>query len=160
MSLPVFKPGISGAACETAFPDVFLNRNSSKIVGRQFTEGLGISSELYNDYDRIYQRCLTGYISNGDTTGTVYDDTAVGLTQEALRDRGYVLSPCPADDELSLTGDLSSIVRITLADARGKEILSTGPVHSLCTANLSPGLYFVVISGRYFSITKKLVIQH
>ena len=61
----------TGAAIITTFPNVYLSRNTARVVGRKLVEGLGVTSELYNDYSRTYQKCLIGYIKGNDTSGTI-----------------------------------------------------------------------------------------
>lgn len=157
--------GINGAAIQTSFANVFLNRNSAKIVGLKLTDGLGVTSELYNDYDRVYEHCLIGYVKSGDTTGVVYHDnysTVSIKTNPLIRD--YVIYPVPANNQVIISGALKYGSTIALINTTGECVLklptSSEPTQVINIAPLANGLYFIVISDQNFSATKKLVIQH
>lgn len=156
-------PGNTGAAAETPFANVFLNKNSSKIVGRQLTEGLGCTSELYNDYDRIYQNCLVGYIKGADTSGVVYNDIPTGI-RENTRNSHFSVFPVPAHDAVIISGLNGQGTQIQVFNSLGRAVITTSfsfeKTQVLNTAALANGPYFIVISDQFFSETKKLIIQH
>jgi hypothetical protein len=158
-------PGKNGAAKETAFPNVYLNRNNAntkRIVGREATEGLGITSELYNDYDRIIQRCLIGYIKGNDTSGVIYG-MPVGITEIDI-DKYFSAFPNPAQDQFILRTNAKETSTMTLLSIEGKILMEKTidaevKESKINCADLDPGIYFISIKGKNSGLLRKLVIS-
>jgi hypothetical protein len=158
-------PGATGAAVETIFNNVFLNENSVKLVGRQLTEGLGFSSELYNDYSRIYQKCLSGYIKGSDTSGTVYETNLTSIQTNSFQKNTFSIYPVPADNAVTIAGSFKDKSELLILNSLGIEVgsynLNTqNTFYHLNTSGLMSGVYFIVISNQNSTETKKLFIQH
>lgn len=156
--------GVSGAAMQTAFPNVFLNKNSVKLVGREVTEGLGFTSELYNDYDKIYQRCLIGYKKGSEISGTIYESNPVYIKTNLSQDVFFVY-PNPVTDKIMIRGTFNTETVLSLINSFGEQISfqSVTPhnnLYYLDTQQFANGLYFIVISNPNFREIKKIIIQH
>lgn len=158
-------PGNSGIGQATAFEDIFLSRNSL-IVGREFTEGLGVTSELFNNVDRIYQRCLTGYVKNGVLHGTVTGPlNLAGISAYAVQDPVYSIYPSPAHEQLFVYGPLKAGSRISLTHLNGAVVLvetieQDKDLHRLKTGDLATGLYFLQVSKGEHFFGKKILLRH
>jgi hypothetical protein len=157
-------PGNTGAAIETGIPHVFLNKNSSKVTGRKLVQGLGFTSELYNGNDRLYEKCLIGYIKGSDTSGTLYNGNPDYIPEHSVK-KMYAVYPVPANDKVTITGNFSKGAHVKIVNSFGEEVLKENVINShlffdLGTSRLANGLYFIVISDRNLSETKKLIIQH
>ena len=158
-------PGASGAAEATLFPNLFLNRNSSRIVGRELAEGLGFTSELFNNYATISQRCLVGFVKGGQSSGTVYNDDPLSIKPISALQSRYICYPNPAADVVTIAGQTSSRTHASILNAIGESIqkvnLTEGQwTHPLSTSALANGIYFIVISTSTSKEVKKLIIQH
>jgi hypothetical protein len=152
-------PGNTGAAEVTSFPNVFLNKNHRKIVGRKLTEGLGFVSELYNDGDRIYEKCLIGYIKGADTVGSIYEGDPL-LIKSYSKDRGCIVFPIPGDKILYLRSVSNTPMDILLLNAIGEKIRELHNMTQLDVSGLPEGIYFLIISNEQFTETKKVIIKH
>lgn len=156
--------GVSGAAMETNFPNVFLNKNSSKIIGRELAEGLGFTSILYNDYDRISQRCLIGYIKGSEHYGVIYDTDPLSIPAITKRET-FSIYPNPTNNQINIRGVFNSETQLSIFNSLGEQI-STQTVYSgnsfviLDAQILQSGLYFIVIAEPNLKEVKKIVIQH
>ena len=155
--------GMTGAAMETPYSTVYLNKNSAKITGRELTEGLGFTSELFNDYSYIYQRCLSGYIKGTDTVGTIYADPLSVKNPEAIE--RYKIYPNPGDNFIQITGLSREISSLSIFNSLGEKVEdlllnNSSALYTINTSQLKNGLYFIVISNHYLTETKKLFIQH
>ncbi len=156
--------GVSGAAMETNFPNVFLNKNSSKIVGRELSEGLGFTSTLYNDYDRISQRCLIGYIKGSEHYGIIYDTNPLSIPTINKKE-AFFIYPNPANNQINVSGVFNSETQLCIYISFGEQI-STQTVYSgnsfviLDAQKLQNGLYFIIISTPNLKEEKKILIQH
>jgi hypothetical protein len=153
--------GHTAAAAETAFPNVFLNRNTRRIVGRELTEGFGFTSELYNDYDRIIQKCMIGYIKGSDTSGTIIGPLNVGI-HEYFSNRDIGIYPVPANEFINVpfceglkTFQLSAVT----GELMMKGILKENAPTTVSTGSVPDGIYFLSLSGAY-QITKKIIVRH
>lgn len=157
--------GETGAALETSFTNVYLNKNSQKVVGRQVTEGLGFTSELYNDYSRVYERCLIGYIKKSDTSGTVIETNPLSISKNAAEKNAFSFYPVPANETLAISGPIQKGMLIQILDCFGTTlsqelILATVNSCILKTSAYKSGLYFVRISGKDFDLVKKIIVSH
>jgi hypothetical protein len=151
-------PDNTGAAEKTNFDHVFLNRNRTKMVGRKVTEGLGITSELFNDGDRIYERCLIGYIKGADTSGTIYNANPV-FVKKQNKDTDFALFPNPANETVFVLGDLQQQFGIELYNAIGQMVLETNAIKTIDVSKLNTGVYFVRIFSGKFVRNRKLIIS-
>jgi hypothetical protein len=153
--------GHTAAAAETGFPSVFLNRNSRRIVGRQLTEGLGVTSELYNDYDRVIQKCMIGYIKGSDTSGTIIGPLNVGI-REYHMGRDIAIYPVPADEHIVVPfceGLKSFQVIAITGELIMAGILQKNSCTTINTALVPDGIYLLTLEGTYRP-TKKIIIRH
>jgi hypothetical protein len=152
-------PGNSGAAEQTGFTNVYINRNHKKIVGRRVTEGLGFTSELFNDGDRIYERCLIGYIKGADTSGTIYEGDPL-LVKTYQVNSPFKLFPIPVESALFIQSADHEIYCITLINALGEKMLDNCALKQIDVSMLPNGIYFMIISGKEFTATEKIIVQH
>jgi hypothetical protein len=158
-------PGHTGAAEETSFTNVYLNRNNGntkRIIGREATEGLGITSELYNDYDRIYQRCLTGYIKGSDTSGVIYD-LPIGIKE--LNDPISVkIFPNPASSYFHILKEPGETLEVNITSVEGKSINdfvieASATRHTVSTEGLAKGVYIISLRSSHTSAFKKIILS-
>jgi len=158
-------PGTTGAAMETAFSGIYLNKNSQKIIGRRLIEGLGFTSELYNDYSRVYQRCLIGYIKNGVKTGVIWDSDPLLVKTNLLQNSTYIIYPQPADETITISGLLKKGERITLINSFGEllfaeNVFSSSNFYSINTSLFASGLYFIRVTGENSDFIQKIIVSH
>ncbi len=156
--------GNTGAAVKTNFTNVYLNKNTARVVGRKLTEGLGFTSELYRDYDRVYEKCLIGYIKGTDTSGTLYNGLPVLIKENKLPEK-YFIYPVPANNTISITGDLDAETQLKIVNTFGVEIFKETITNEkmffdINAAQFANGMYFIVICNRNLTSVKKIIIQH
>jgi hypothetical protein len=153
--------GHTAAAAETSFPNVFLNRNTRRIVGRQLTEGFGITSELYNDYDLIIQKCMIGYIKGNDTSGTIIGPLNVGI-HEYTSKMDIGIYPVPANEFIIVPfceGLNSFQLSAMTGELMMRGILKQNAPTLISTGSVPDGIYLLSLSGTY-RLTKKIIIRH
>jgi hypothetical protein len=153
--------GHTAAAAETAFPNVFLNRNTRRIVGRELTEGFGITSELYNDYDRIIQKCMIGYIKGSDTSGTIIGPLNVGINEYSLANNVSVY-PVPAGELITVPfceGLKSFCLRSITGELIMEGMLREKANTAINIELVANGVYLLTLSGTQ-RLTKKIIVRH
>lgn len=158
--------GKTGAAQQTAFPNVYINRNngnSRRLVGREAVEGLGITSEFYDDYDRIYHRCLIGYIKGNDTSGTIYG-SSVGI-KEWQQDIAVSVYPNPASDYLTVENHTAQPLTLQIYSIQGQLLETTeagaaSNQKTISTRHLGNGVYLLRILAGNKKAERRLVVIH
>ncbi|MGZ3899002.1 MAG: T9SS type A sorting domain-containing protein [Bacteroidia bacterium] len=153
--------GQTGAAVQTGFQNIFLAKNSI-IVGRTLTEGLGFTSELYNAFDRIYQRCLIGYIKGQETSGIIYPD-ALGISIHS-GNNPYLVFFNPADQQLIIEGPPATNLEIKVMNSAGQYIIQKtlsffNSRNTTNTAQRPTGIYTAVITCGQSTTVKKVAVS-
>ncbi|MEX0967194.1 MAG: T9SS type A sorting domain-containing protein [Bacteroidia bacterium] len=91
----------------------------------------------------------------------VYGRGSVGVDEQQNEFR-FKLSPCPAQDNILLTGDLNSVVRIRIMDLQGRVVKNlVGPFVNgigIDIQNLDQGAYIVCIDTENDQFNKKILI--
>jgi hypothetical protein len=158
--------GNLGAAEQSSITSVFLNRNSSKVVGRSLAEGLGFTTELYNDNSRMLRKCLIGFKKGTDSSGTIYHypgpvTTGVISGNSSYSDN-YFVYPSLANQVLYIAGSANSFTQVEILNLLGEKQGSYNftPYDLLRAIDVSAfptGLYFLKINGQP---GQKVLITH
>ena len=148
----------------------FLGANSTEIVKKTYTPGLGLTIYEVDGVEWNWSNTLEGFVRNGDTIGTVSDDDVL-LYRELLpaTKKPFVRTyPNPAESSLkvSLEGSRNNQpVEITLMNLQGQRIYQKKAFQNqrLITINTSSfpnGFYLMEIKFPGHTETHKVVIRH
>ena len=152
------------SSVDTLNPFLYLIRNGVLNLGREAKVGLGISSDVYNNYDEIKTTCLTGYVKGTDTVGTITPDAALSAIDNPLESiKELRLSPNPTRTSCCLqfyplyTGQL--YVFNTMGQIIFSENLYRASQYKLNTATFGSGIYLIKCHAGNDLITQKLIIE-
>jgi hypothetical protein len=155
--------GNYGLGEKTIFSDVYIIRNSSKIAGRRVTEGLGVTSEVYNDYARFYQNCMVGFVKGTDTTGIIYWKNTINNIVVMNPGTFFRMFPNPANENLIIDPGTQDKYTYRITDVYGKTIGEGSKLEGsveLSTSNFPEGLYVITFSSGSITSSKKISVLH
>jgi hypothetical protein len=74
----------------------------------------------------------------------------------------WALQPNPANDSFTIQGELFVDTKITVLDMSGRVVLSEMliPNYNFDVGLWNEGVYFIQLSGKYRTATRRLVVQH
>jgi hypothetical protein len=74
----------------------------------------------------------------------------------------WALQPNPANDSFTIQGELFVDTKITVIDVSGRVVLSEMliPNYNFDVGLWNEGVYFIQLSGKYRTATRRLVVQH
>lgn len=121
---------------------------------RVWEEGLGETDLHHWCFEGVYGRSLSGYIIDGDTTGTITSDSVLLITnlEEIINDKTYniTLHPNPTTDQLHFNIQSPKAIQeleVTIYDAMGKVLISIGlgveSLDAIDVSQLPQGVYLI-----------------
>lgn len=151
------------SSVDTINPNLYLERNSVLILGREAKAGLGITSNLSNDYNEVKMTCLTAYIKGPDTVGLILPNSqfvtsAAYMSQASIPSKLY---PNPFSFETNLFFARPFAGTVEVFDATGlvimKEQLIGMQTFNIQTHTWAEGIYFLQITSPQGRETKKMI---
>jgi len=143
---------------------LYLIRNSVLVVGMEVKEGLGITSDVYDNYDEVKTTCLTGYFKGTDTVGTITPDSQLSsIATRSSKKFEVSVFPNPAHENCTLI--FSSIYRgeINMFNSSGELVFSDdlkgNMQYRIDTRNFPAGIYLIKCSTLNSFVIKKIIIQ-
>lgn len=143
--------------------NLYLGMNSHLVFGRAAKEGLGIISELFNNFDILRQSCLTASVKGRDTTGTLLDDEAILSLNNYTEHTSIQIYPNPVKDFLTVY-DETHLGNLYLYNSIGEIVFTYKPTTvseelTINTETFKNGIYVLVSEKDYQRQYKKIVIQ-
>ncbi len=152
------------SSVDTINPYLYLIRNGVLILGCEAKLGLGITSDVYNDYDRLKTTCLTAYVKGTDTVGILIPDAQPSaIATNKAPSFTLMVFPNPGHDQITFT--FSSLYKgeIELYNNAGRQVFSDNVnnriEYKIDISNFNPGIYLVKCNYNNSLITKKIIIQ-
>lgn len=152
------------SSVDTINPYLYLIRNGILILGREAKLGLGITSDVYNNYDELKTTCLTAYIKGTDTVGTIMPDAQVtSIPVNNVPGSDILIFPNPAKDKIDISFPFLYKGKLFIYNNSGQQVFSDHvnnvSQYRLDISNFSPGIYLVKCNYNNSCITKKIIIQ-
>ncbi len=139
------------------YPNIMVIDPYQLFYARQvYTQGLGLTSyELY-DERLVY---LIGYVKNGDTTGTVYDDDFYTSTGNLKNQSDIHIYPNPAKEKVYIQNLSADVSKIEIYDITGKLVndFHTNKGNTFMQIDISKfrrGVYFIKIGTLVHKLIK------
>ena len=152
------------SSVDTINPYLYLVRNGVLILGREAKVGLGITSDVYNNYDELKTLCLTSYVKGVDTVGTIIPDAQLSsITANNINSLSINVFPNPANDKINIT--FSSLYKgeIEIYNNSGQQVFTDSvnntSQYKMDICNFNAGIYLVKCNYNNSFITKKIIIQ-
>jgi hypothetical protein len=152
------------SSVDTINPYLYLVRNGVLILGREAKVGLGMTSDVYNNYDEIKTVCLTSYIKGVDTVGTIIPDAQLSsIAKNKTNSFDVNVFPNPANNEITI--NFSSIYKgeIEIYNNSGQQVfidsVNNISQYKMDISNFSAGIYLVKCNYNNSFITKKIIVQ-
>ena len=152
------------SSVDTINPYLYLVRNGVLILGREAKLGLGITSDVYNNYDVLNTLCLTSYVKGTDTVGLIIPDAQLSsIATNKINLFRITVFPNPASDKLNIA--FSSLYKgeIEIYNNSGQQIFTDSvnniSQYKIDISNFSAGIYLVKCNYNNSFITKKIIIQ-
>jgi hypothetical protein len=122
---------------------------------------VGTDEDLSNLSEGFYSLLMT------DTDGCTLELTDVWVeyvtnVNDFNAEPVWALQPNPANDSFTIQGELYVDTKITVLDVSGRVVLSEMliPNSNFDVSVWNEGVYFIQLSGKYRTSTRRLVVQH
>lgn len=169
VSCPSYMPNAAdpyGLAVSTySITDLYVATNHNLIFGREAKEQLGITTELFYDFDFLKSNCLSAYRTGGDSSGTILSDAAILQTlsvKELSNDLHLLVYPNPASNDVTIRSSGAFTGTLTIYNGFGETALQqklNDQTNHISIESLSNGVYLLMIESGSSKQIKKLVIQ-
>jgi len=152
------------SSVDTINPYLYLVRNGVLILGREAKVGLGITSDVYNNYDELKTLCLTSYVKGTDTVGSIIPDAQISsIATNKINSFSITVFPNPANDKINITFSSFYKGEIEIYNNSGQQVFTASvnniSQYKMDISNFSAGIYLIKCNYNNSFSTKKIIIQ-
>ena len=166
IACPAYLPNVANpyglAVYSHSISNLYLAVNSNLVFGREAKEHLGITSEIYNNYDYLKTSCLSAWQTASGSYGTILPDAQILSVNEFSIDDQFLIYPNPAKNHLTVYNNTGFSGNLFFYNSMGVLILQAkaGDENiTIDTGYLDNGVYILIIENNSKKAFKKIVIQ-
>lgn len=147
--------------------NLLFNEKCLSPYSRIWSEGLGETHLRFWCFEGGYERLLTGYVKDGDTTGIITPDEVLLTSFDAVwsnQDAQITLHPNPATDQLHFNIQVPKAIRkleVIVYDAMGKALINSKiemqSLGNLDVSQLPPGVYLISFRIEYGVLSRRFI---